>query len=483
MKKIILIVLVVFNCGSLITQIDEFYFYPLNEGNVWVYSLYNTQWGTYSKIRKSVSAVQVVNNHKYYKVGDYFFRVDSASGNVYALYTGNGCSWSPNERMVDSLKARISDTVKSDCGSTIKRCLDTNLRSIFNVTRRSRHFIYQGGGTLYVRELGIYEVYGGSGPNLFSQTLLGCVINGVVYGDTSMFTSSISGVVRFQDNNQPVSSGYVKAIKHSSLGGNLIVVDSVRIQPNGSYMLTQIPQDTVDLMAFDDDEAMHSPVFVPTYYPSTIEWQQAVPLYTTSNLININIGVYRISNDLQSSGIISGGVYLNTDMPLYPLKDAVIYAKIGNVFKGYSISSGTGSYSIDYLPQGSYTIVCSRMGYTSSTVNEQLGAGNLNNINFYFGVPLGISETGIPLEFSLLQNYPNPFNPVTNITFEIQKAANVQLKIYDANGKEITVLVNGKHSEGTYTVDWDAENYPSGVYFYQLISEGFTETKKMVLLK
>ncbi len=89
--------------------------------------------------------------------------------------------------------------------------------------------------------------------------------------------------------------------------------------------------------------------------------------------------------------------------------------------------------------------------------------------------------------FSLSQNYPNPFNPVTNIKFEIPvgngRDRSVKLIVYDLLGKEITTLVNQQMQAGSYSVDWDASNYPSGVYFYKLESENFTESKKMVLIK
>ena len=119
------------------------------------------------------------------------------------------------------------------------------------------------------------------------------------------------------------------------------------------------------------------------------------------------------------------------------------------------------------------------------------------------GNPIGIININaeIPKEFSLYQNYPNPFNPMTKIKFEIPPlnlplsggdGEGVLLKIYDILGREVETLVNEQLKHGTYEIDWDATNYPSGVYFYQLtvssdastpLSAAFTETKKMVLIK
>jgi len=112
------------------------------------------------------------------------------------------------------------------------------------------------------------------------------------------------------------------------------------------------------------------------------------------------------------------------------------------------------------------------------------------------GNPIGIQiiSSEVPQDFSLSQNYPNPFNPGTKIRFAIPNVGTVprtvRLIIYDALGREITTLVNEQLNPGTYEVDWDASNYPSGVYFYKLVvgdntnnGVGFTETKKMVLIK
>jgi len=106
------------------------------------------------------------------------------------------------------------------------------------------------------------------------------------------------------------------------------------------------------------------------------------------------------------------------------------------------------------------------------------------------GTPIGIQpiSSEIPNHFSLSQNYPNPFNPATKIKFDIppvgqRHAFDVRLIIYDVLGREVTTLVNEKLNPGTYEVTWDASSYPSGVYFYKLITKDFSETKKMVLLK
>jgi hypothetical protein len=97
---------------------------------------------------------------------------------------------------------------------------------------------------------------------------------------------------------------------------------------------------------------------------------------------------------------------------------------------------------------------------------------NINKINYE-----------LPTSYSLFQNYPNPFNPNTKINYQISKLANVKMVVYDATGKLVSTLVNEKQSPGTYEVTFDGSNLPSGIYFYRLTTEGFSETKKMILMK
>lgn len=92
-------------------------------------------------------------------------------------------------------------------------------------------------------------------------------------------------------------------------------------------------------------------------------------------------------------------------------------------------------------------------------------------------------EIETPSSFSLSQNYPNPFNPSTQIKIDIPKSSDVKILIYNMIGKEIVTLVNEKLLPGTYTVDWNASDYPSGVYFYRMMSGNFIQTKQMILLK
>lgn len=90
---------------------------------------------------------------------------------------------------------------------------------------------------------------------------------------------------------------------------------------------------------------------------------------------------------------------------------------------------------------------------------------------------------GQPTEFKLSQNYPNPFNPATKIMFAIPTNEFVTLKVYDILGLEIRTLVSQKLNAGAHTVDFNAHDLASGVYFYQLRTKNFVDLKKLILLR
>jgi len=101
------------------------------------------------------------------------------------------------------------------------------------------------------------------------------------------------------------------------------------------------------------------------------------------------------------------------------------------------------------------------------------------------GNPVTLIQNGIsiPSSFVLFQNYPNPFNPTTTIKYRIPELSFVTLKVYDVLGNEIATFVNEEKSVGSYNVEFNATEIPSGIYFYRLQAGSFVETKKMLLLK
>ena len=89
----------------------------------------------------------------------------------------------------------------------------------------------------------------------------------------------------------------------------------------------------------------------------------------------------------------------------------------------------------------------------------------------------------LPGSYRLYQNFPNPFNSSTVITFDLPKKSNINLKVYNPLGKEVYDLAKGEYQEGTYSVRFDGRNLSSGIYFYVLQTDSFSDEKKMVLIK
>jgi hypothetical protein len=100
-------------------------------------------------------------------------------------------------------------------------------------------------------------------------------------------------------------------------------------------------------------------------------------------------------------------------------------------------------------------------------------------------VVVGVEDelNSLPTEYSLSQNFPNPLNPSTKIKYSIPISSQVSLKIFNTLGEELEILVNEEKPIGTYEVNWNAANLPSGVYFYRLQAGDFVQTRKMILLK
>lgn len=160
-------------------------------------------------------------------------------------------------------------------------------------------------------------------------------------------------------------------------------------------------------------------------------------------------GVYRTTNGGDNWVDFNGGVMLNT----YAIR-AMAFKTTGNptLFAGNggtsTAGSGTGLYEYSWLASG--------IGYINSKIPESYG---------------------------LSQNYPNPFNPVTKIQYQLPNPDYVKIVVYDMLGKEMKILDEGYKNSGYYIIEFDGSEFNSGVYFYRLFSERFTETKKMILVK
>jgi hypothetical protein len=112
------------------------------------------------------------------------------------------------------------------------------------------------------------------------------------------------------------------------------------------------------------------------------------------------------------------------------------------------------------------------------------GWGPFSEVWKFRVVITGVAEMPeTPTEFSLSQNYPNPFNPSTSIRFDLPRATFVELKVFNALGEEVAVVVNGEMPAGRHVSAWDASAMPSGVYIYRMQAGMFVVARKMLLIR
>ena len=161
---------------------------------------------------------------------------------------------------------------------------------------------------------------------------------------------------------------------------------------------------------------------------------------------------------------------------------------VASNFFGYS-----GGYSLasSIVPGSAYWVKVNQSGELILANSSQ----NISTLNRIRIIPTGelpppapgqptMLDPAMPKEFSLQQNYPNPFNPATVIRFQLPVSSTVTLRIYNVLGQEVKSLVNGEFQEaGFKTVSFDASSLSSGVYFYRMQAGGFTDIKKMLLVK
>jgi Metallo-peptidase family M12/Secretion system C-terminal sorting domain len=160
------------------------------------------------------------------------------------------------------------------------------------------------------------------------------------------------------------------------------------------------------------------------------------------------------------------------------------------------LSNNNGSDSVFSITRGKIDSIISTWGAINVgdsirlrwnvRANSMLDSVQTSNflITFRRGV-IGIQNISsqIPKEFFVKQNYPNPFNPVTKIRFGLPKSAYVNIRVFDILGKEVAVLANEELKAGEFEVDWNALNFPSGIYFYRINAGEYVKTSKMMLVK
>ncbi|HOJ36921.1 MAG TPA: alpha-amylase family glycosyl hydrolase [Ignavibacteriales bacterium] len=202
-------------------------------------------------------------------------------------------------------------------------------------------------------------------------------------------------------------------------------------------------------------------------------WKELIKLKTQnsifSNITNISYQFNGATKSYKLTSSDSTKIYVVGNFDVTN-KDVTINfdatGKYYSVFEQDSITINNNSYQIALEP-GKFKVY--------STKYIKIDLAKIVSNEFYQNIKV--------TDFKLEQNYPNPFNPTTRISFSLPFSTNVKLTVYDVTGREIKTLLEGYKNSGTYTVDFDASDLTSGVYFYKLITPNYNATKKMILVK
>ncbi len=234
-------------------------------------------------------------------------------------------------------------------------------------------------------------------------------------------------------------------------------------------------------------------------------------IYTTGTTGNIDIKC-RVSTNSGANYNAAINFAANPNVDEYWFSAKHYQSGLDVNFYSDSLQSGPPTNNTDKIvnkyvlssnPENIFTVtgisshppVWSERGYKPETVENyqttQYGVfwvgldGTARKLYFDGLLPTNLKNTGTTVadKYSLSQNYPNPFNPTTKIDFAIPKQGFVSIKVYNMLGKEVAILVSKEMTPGSYSFDYNASKLSSGVYFYKMEVNGFSEVKKMMLVK
>ncbi len=208
-------------------------------------------------------------------------------------------------------------------------------------------------------------------------------------------------------------------------------------------------------------------------------------------LTNRNIRSLKASGSFIFAGTDTNGVFLSTnggtDWSQTSLNDRTVFSLEvygNNVFaatlNGIFVSNDNGA-TWNQRNEGLTDLDITSFGFINNYILT--GAETIWRRNLAEIISVQLISTNVPKQFTLYQNYPNPFNPTTSISFDIATKESIKLILYDIVGHEVVTLVNQELNAGCYSVDWNANNYTSGIYFYKLMTRRFSDSKKMILIK
>ena len=284
-------------------------------------------------------------------------------------------------------------------------------------------------------------------------------------------------------------------------GGEIHRAAEISDTSNNSYLRIELSEPIITLT---DGDEIKIPFKTYNYFDTLDITTENIFDYLKTELINIPNNAqsitFKVEINASQPDTLSDGT-LNTD-PQTPFR-TINFGLVARDDSSRIILNNIGNRLLNNLAgihhySREFTITASALRRSNVQVIPNINlSGIFNQNNLYFalvnisiegdslgkGSPKSDENNAIPTDFSLEQNYPNPFNPVTQIDYSLVKDGLVTLKIFDVLGKEVTTLVNKEKQAGTYTVLFNAGNISSGIYFYQLKTKDYVDTKKMILLR
>jgi hypothetical protein len=289
---------------------------------------------------------------------------------------------------------------------------------------------------------GVSELNLASGNTMTTLTKLSWGQGGTRQGEPSIATDPSNNLhmVYLDDNGKHILYKKYDGVSWS---------DSIRIDESADTTLTTRPNISID-----------------PNYGVYVTWQEVTEKVNGVNIYNVK---YRTSSNggttWGSVGQLSNTSYANTGG--YSTSNPTIGKKVRKAITAVNFEGGAEVIWTEANASSSlgYYIMYSRIPYVGSIVSVE------------------DDKVSQPLDFSMDQNYPNPFNPSTTIEFKVDIDSHVSLEIYNIVGQKVDQIVNEKLVTGNYKYTWNAKEFPSGVYFAKLQSDGRQLTKKLTLLK
>lgn len=278
------------------------------------------------------------------------------------------------------------------------------------------------------------------GPNHRGLQFSGCIANNnyIYFGLTGFLWPNVTLIPRILYTTNGGKNWSIM-----TLPASIHSVLQVQFKSNGKTGLATLFSDSTKIFKTTNSGVTWNKVATFANGPFNLEWVENSDIW----YVNLDTMVYKSSNDGLNWSKFLGSENYNS---IYDIK----FKRNGNRYIGYfMVASFSG------------------INYEIIRFSDTITTTNISNIS-----------SVIPQGYELKQNYPNPFNPETSIEFSLPKNGNIELLIYDINGKEILKISEYK-TVGKYNYSFNAKTLPSGIYFYTLSSENFRDSKKMILLK